>query len=147
MHVLCALSSPRTKLVSYRTLAFLAGRPQGKKIAKGLRCVGCSNERGPALPCLIAECSNHSHLNCVALPRPQQDSDEYSAFLTIGLMDKHEDSLLLHLSQSRAFSFKGLQLYPRPTRETRYFVCSEHNRDEFFIWCHCGKDTQETELI
>jgi hypothetical protein len=90
MHVLCALSSPRTRLASYRTLAFLAEGGQGKKAARGVRCVVCNNERTAGQDCFIAGCSNHSHLNCVALPKPQvEGEEEYSAFMTIGLLNKH----------------------------------------------------------
>jgi hypothetical protein len=27
------------------------------------------------------------------------------------------------------------------------FVCADHNRDEFFQWCHCGGAGEGSEMI
>jgi hypothetical protein len=71
--VLCALTSPRARLASYKTLVFLAeGTPPKKAAAKAMRCVNCSHDRSQGMHCLIADCTNFSHLNCVALPKPAQ---------------------------------------------------------------------------
>ena len=137
MHVLCAFGSPRTRLAAYRTLIFHAdGAPSAKRLAKNVRCGTCEHDRTAGLPCRIPDCRALAHLNCVALPREEEEG--YSAFLTIGLLDKHEDSLIQQLRGREGLELRGLELYSREVAPSRYFVCAEHNRDEFFLWCYCG---------
>jgi hypothetical protein len=139
-HVLCALASPRLKLASYKTLVFHAGKnPPQKKLAKSTRCISCNYEKSPGLMCRISDCQNYMHLNCVALSKSQETDEEYSAFLTIGLLDRHENSLLTHLKgMEQPIPFRGLDLYPLPPPELRLFVCQTHNDNDFFMWCHCN---------
>lgn len=53
MHVLCALSSSRTRLASYSSLAFIVEGNQSKKIKIAMRCIECKNDRCAGLPCHI----------------------------------------------------------------------------------------------
>jgi hypothetical protein len=112
MHVYCALSSPRVKLNSYKTLVFLADTQRSRKGGnKTRRCTSCKSEKA-GLPCTFPECANFSHLPCVLSSKYKESTDEYPAFLTIGLLDKHENSLLRHLTNDRDLKdhFKGLRL-------------------------------------
>ena len=54
MHVLCALTSSRTSLVSYRSLNF-RGENSGKRKQKQ-RCVDCGSDRYPVFSCRIPDC-------------------------------------------------------------------------------------------
>lgn len=142
MHIYCAFASNRTRLANYKTLTFLTSdKPSLRKTNGRNRCVNCNFDKCAGLSCTVEGCPNFSHLTCVLNPTKQKESEEeYSSFLTIGLLDKHENSLLSHVLSNKDLQgeFKGLDLLLSHKKvETRYFVCTEHNLEDFFNWCTC----------
>jgi hypothetical protein len=116
MHVLCALTSPRTNLESYLNLSFAVG-PPGKTVNKMKKCGYCmagdrKDVKGEGLPCYIKDCKEYLHLTCVVdFAGTQTTSDLYESVITMGLLDKNEGSLLFWLSnKEQKDKFHGLSI-------------------------------------
>lgn len=67
MHMLCALTSPRVKLNSYKTLTFAAAPLPLKKpkISNSKKCMNCNSTSNEGLHCWKKECKNYIHMDCV----------------------------------------------------------------------------------
>lgn len=147
MHVLCALTSNRTKVTSYRSLTFTTeGSATQKKISAAKKCEICAYGKGEGLACRLKDCKKHLHLNCVIEGMFNSNDEDFAHFATVGLLDRNHDSLLVQLQTAGLKeALVGLQLYKTEREEIRYVVCAEHNLESSFVWCTCGKEAEVTE--
>ena len=148
MHVLCALTSPRVAVNSYQSLNFVVNSSPSKHINKQKKCMNCQTEKSEGLQCCIKDCKVYIHLSCVIdyYGAPSM-AEQYGDNAIIGLLNKHEGSLLSYLVGNKAFKgFSGLSsiFKAKDVKKSNWFMlCDTHNSLGTFNWCPCEQSEDE----
>lgn len=96
-HVFCALSSPKIKVQSYKSLEFRFMKDY-KDENEQRRCYVCKNKSNDAFKCWDPTCNNYLHVGCIL---GYKFMNKEQCYLTYGILDKHNNTLMHHLNDHK----------------------------------------------